>query len=94
MEYFLWIPVARAAGSIEDAPDLTAILFKVLQFLLSVIGIVGIIGLVISGIWYLTAAGDESRMRVAKRALLACLIGSVIALGALVIVTQIGKWFA
>lgn len=94
MDYLFLIPVAKAAGSIQNATPLTTVLLKILQFLLSIIGIVGIIGMVIAGVWYLTASGDEKRMRVAKQMASACLIGTIVALGALVLVRQIGTWFA
>lgn len=93
MDFFL-IGVAQAAGPIEDATPLTTVLLNILQFLLSVAGIVGIIGIVLAGVWYLTAGGDEQRMRAAKSAALSCVIGTVVVLGALVIVRQIGDWFA
>jgi type IV secretory pathway VirB2 component (pilin) len=94
MNSFSGIAVAQAAGPIEDATPLTVVLMNILQFLLSVAGIVGIIGIVIAGVWYLTASGDEQRMRVAKSALLACVIGTVVVLSALIVVRQIGRWFA
>ncbi len=95
MNTFFFISVAHAAGgSIENATPLTTILMNALQFLLSIIGIVGIIGMVIAGIWYMTASGDEQKIRVAKQMASACLIGTVIALGALVIVSQAGAWFS
>lgn len=94
MNTFFFISVARAAGSIQNATPLTTILMNALQFLLSIIGIIGIIGMVIAGIWYTTASGDEQKIRVAKQMAVACLIGIVIALGALVMVSQVGTWFS
>lgn len=94
MEYLspVSIPTAQA-GVITDATPLTSGLFNVLQFLLSIAGVVGIIGIVVAGSWYLTAGGDEERMKKAKRAVLACVIGLMVVIGALVIVTQIGRFF-
>lgn len=95
MDTFFFVSIAHAAGgSIENATPLTTILLNALRFLLSTIGIVGIIGMVIAGIWYLTAGGDEQKMRVAKQIASACIVGIVIALGALVVVSQIGNWFS
>ncbi|MBP9728276.1 MAG: hypothetical protein KBD27_02765 [Candidatus Moranbacteria bacterium] len=94
MDNFFFIAVARAAGgSIEDATPLTTILINALQFLLSIVGIVGIIGMVIAGVWYLTAGGDEKQMQIAKRVVVSCLIGIGVALSALIIVSQMGTWF-
>lgn len=93
-EYVSFFLTARAAGVIEDAVPISKVLLTVLNFLLSVAGIVGIIGLVVAGFWYLTAAGDEGRVRVAKKAMLASVIGLVVVLSALLIVTQLGKFFS
>lgn len=82
-----------AAGVITDATPFSVILLRILDFLLSIIGVLGIIGLVVSGVLYLTAAGDEDRIRLAKRAMLASVIGIVIALGALVLVSQLTVFF-
>jgi len=57
------------AGVITDAPPITSILLHILNFVLSLVGILGIIGLVVSGILYMTSAGDEEQMRLAKKAL-------------------------
>ena len=95
-EYFfeyIAIPVAQA-GVITDAKPISQILLDALSFLLSVAGIVGILMLVVAGIMYLTAGGDEKRMQFGKRAAVAIVIGLVVVLGALVLVTQIGKLFA
>lgn len=91
MEFFSLVSVASAAGTIEDAVPLGRVLVNTLQLLLSIAGVVGIIGLVVSGIWYLTAGGDEQRMRVAKQGALACVVGLAIILGAVLLVTQIGN---
>ncbi|MFZ3031695.1 MAG: hypothetical protein WA082_01545 [Candidatus Moraniibacteriota bacterium] len=91
IEYFL-IPTAYA-GVITDATPISQVLISVLNFLLSVAGIVGIIGLVVAGVLYLTAGGDEGRIKLAKRATVASGIGLGIALGALVIVAQLGNLF-
>ena len=82
-----------AGGVITDATPFFVILLRMLDFLLSIIGVFGIIGLVVSGVLYLTAAGDEDRIRLAKRAMLASVIGIVIALGALVLVGQLTVFF-
>ncbi len=94
LEYVSFFLKAQAAGVIEDAVPISRVLLNILNFLLSVAGIIGIIGLVVSGIWYLTAAGDEGRIRLAKKAALASVIGLVVVLGAVVLVTQIGKFFS
>lgn len=80
-------------SAIAQADTLTSISVKVLDFLLSIIGILGIIMLVIGGMTYLTAAGDEGKAEVGKRITTYAIIGIAVALAALVIVTQIAKFF-
>jgi hypothetical protein len=95
----MWVPqvintASAVTGSITNAPRITYILWNVLQFLLSIVGIVAIIGLVASGIIYLTSGGDEKKVSFAKRAALASVIGIAIALGALVIISQLSEFFS
>ena len=82
------------AGVITDAPEVTSILANVLQFVLSIVGILGIIGLVVSGIVYLTALGNEERLKRAKTMALASVTGIIVAVGALIIVTQLTAFFS
>lgn len=79
---------------VSGAKTLTEIATNVLNFLLSIVGILGIIMLVVGGIMYLTAAGDENRIDIAKRIVWYSIIGIITALAALVIVTQIASFFA
>ncbi len=94
MIHLSFIAVAHAAGVITDAKPISGILENVLNFLLSVVGVVAIIGLVVGSVIYLTAGGDEDRIRLAKMSLTASVVGLVLALGALVIVTQLGSLFS
>ncbi|MEI8096559.1 MAG: hypothetical protein WCG73_00415 [Candidatus Moraniibacteriota bacterium] len=84
MQNIFQISVAHA-GVISDAPKISSLLLNILNFLLSIIGISGIIGLVISGVMYLTAGGNEERMRSAKNMIIASVTGMVIALGSLML---------
>lgn len=88
-----FFPVAHA-GVITDAVSVSSILSKVLQFLLSIVGVVAIIGLVVSGILYLLSGGDEKRATVAKRAFYSSVIGLLVALSALILVTQLVGFFS
>ncbi len=79
------------AGVISDAPNFASILMKILTFVLSVVGIVAILALVISGLMYMTAAGDTSQISTAKKYTAMSVIGASIALAALIIVKQITR---
>lgn len=58
---------------------ITQIITGILTFLLMAVGIIGIIGFAIAGILYLTAAGDEDRIKKAKNAMLYSIIGVIVA---------------
>jgi len=57
-----------------------------LNWLLGIIGVLALVGFVISGIMYITAAGDEDRVDKAKAMLTYSIIGIVVALVGLIIV--------
>jgi hypothetical protein len=59
---------------------------SIMNWLLALVGILGVIGFAIAGILYLTAAGDEDRIKTAKSAMTYSIIGVIIALLGLVII--------
>ena len=61
-------------------------------WILGIFGFVGVIGFVISGILYLTAAGDESQMEKAKSAMLYSILGVIVGLAGLVIIYAVDAW--
>lgn len=65
------------------------ILANFLNWLLGIIGIVAIIAFAISGLLYLTSAGDESRMGTAKKAMVYSIIGIIVALSGFVLIKAI-----
>lgn len=65
---------------------------KVLDFLLSIVGIIAIIMLVIGGLMYLTAAGDEDRINTGKKIAKYSIIGITIALSSIVLVRMIANF--
>lgn len=81
------------SGAVAGALTLSQIASKVLAFLLSIVGVLGIIMLVIGGLVYLTAAGDENRIDTGKKIVLYSIIGITVAMAALVLVTQIATFF-
>ena len=89
MDYFNFFLIAHA-GVIDEAPGIPGLLLNILNFLLQMFGIVAIIALVISGIIYLTASGDEDRIKLAKKASLYSIIGIIVVLSGMVIIKTIG----
>lgn len=78
-----------SAGVISDAPRVSTVLYNALQFLLMIFGSVAIIGIVVSGILYLIAAGDERKLRQAKKSLIASIVGIIVALSGLIVIRLI-----
>lgn len=60
------------------------IVSKIMNWLLAIVGIAGVIGFAIAGLLYLTAAGDETRIGSAKKAMVSSIIGVIVALAGLV----------
>lgn len=77
----------QTAGGETALPGgtIAGIVANIMKWLLMLVGIIGVIGFAISGILYLTAAGDEDKMKTAKNALTWSIIGVIVALLGLVI---------
>lgn len=56
------------------------ILQNFMQWLLVVVGILGVIGFVISGIIYLTSAGNEEQAQRGKRTMIYSIVGIIVAM--------------
>lgn len=82
------------AGIISDAPRISEVLGNTFSFLLSILGVFAIIALVVVGIIYLTAGGNEKRTALAKKATVYSIIGILIALGAMVIIRTIAEFLS
>lgn len=78
---------------LEDVEGMQTVMGKVISLLLTSLGMLGIIGLVIGGIWYLNAGGNEDKMEIGKKTLIYSVLGLVIAIGSLIIVKQIAVLF-
>ena len=89
-----WTTITDASNTIQGAQTFTEIAARVLDFLLSIVGIIGIIMLVFGGFVYLTSAGDENKAESGKKIVTYAIIAIALALSALVLVTQVAKFFA
>ncbi len=63
----------------------------VMQWILSLVGIVAVAAFAISGLMYLTSAGDEDQAKRAKKALIYSVIGVIVALSGLIILGAIDR---
>lgn len=65
------------------------ILVGIMNWLLLIIGVIGVIAFVIAGILYLTSAGDDSKAKTAKQAMLYAIIGMIVALMGYVVIQAV-----
>jgi lysylphosphatidylglycerol synthetase-like protein (DUF2156 family) len=75
-------------SGLSSAP-ITDIVRNFMKWILIIVGIMGVIGFAIAGILYLTAAGDEDRIKSAKSAMIMSIVGVVVALLGLVIMNAV-----
>lgn len=85
---------SSAPGVDPNTKTFAEIALSTLEFLLSLVGVLGIIMSVIGGMAYLSSGGDEKRIDSAKAIIKYSIIGIIVALGALVTVTQLTKLIA
>lgn len=88
-----FVNTARA-GIITGAPKISTVLLNALNFLLQIFGFLAIIGIIISGLLYLTAAGNERQIEKAKKAFSYSAIGIIVALGGMIIIKTLVKMIA
>jgi len=68
------------------------IISQTLAWLLGILGFIAVIGFVISGILYLTAAGNDTQIEKAKSAMTYSIVGVIVALMGWVIVQAVNAW--
>ena len=85
------IPSTQATGISNQ--NIIQTLGNVLKWMLAAVGVLGVIAFVIAGIMYLTAAGDEDRIKLAKNAMTYAVMGIVVALIGLIVVTTASQIF-
>ncbi len=74
------------AGGGTNLPEqsVMGIISNIMNWLLTAIGIAGVIGFAIAGILYLTAAGNDENIKKAKGAMVASIIGVLVAIAGVV----------
>lgn len=78
-------------SGLPDAP-IYEIIGGTMDWLLAILGFLAIIGFVISGILYLTAAGNDGQIKTAKTAMWYSILGVMVALVGYVIVLAVDAW--
>lgn len=75
-----------------EGGSIQGIIENLADWFLVIIGTVAIIAFIISGVIYLTSAGDDSRMEKAKEAMIASIIGIIVALSGYVVIKAAHKF--
>ena len=86
----LW-PDAAETGLPDPAGGVRGIVVDVMQWLLVIFGFLAIIAFVVSGIQYMTAAGNENVIEKAKRNMTYSIIGVIVGLAAFVIIQAVDR---
>ena len=86
------VETARAQ-TIANAPTFAEVGGHIVNFLASGVGTIAIIGLVVSAVIYFTAGGSEDRIKLAKKSTWYCIVGIIVAIGALLFVKQTTIFF-
>lgn len=81
----------NASSWVSNALSLHDIAVNVLNLLLSVLGIIAMISMVIGGMMYLTAAGDERRIDKGKEIFKYSILGVIAALSAVIVIKTINN---
>lgn len=84
MAYGQW-SLYNVSGASLPSGTVYGIISAIMRWILIIFGFVGVIGFVISGILYLTAAGDEGQIEKAKKAMSYSIIGVVVGISGYVI---------
>jgi len=69
--------------------SITGIIINIVLWILRIFAFLGVLGFVIAGILYLTSAGNDERMELAKKAMLYSIIGVVVGLLGLVVIQAV-----
>lgn len=83
-----WDPVRYGGYGLPEG-RIYDIVEKLMLWILSIIGIVSVIAFAVSGIQYMTSAGDESRIEIAKKNMKWSIIGVITALAGLIVLQEI-----
>lgn len=83
------IPTGTGLPDPGTSTPVLDILINFMEWALSIFGVVAIIAFIISGIQYLTATGDESRITTAKTNMKWSIVGVIVGLIGYIVITTI-----
>ncbi len=83
------VPTSSKVGLSDREPG--QVVVSVMNWLMAILGILAILMIVVAGMLYLTAAGDEKKTETAKNIIMYVVIGVAVALTAYTIVYTVGQ---
>lgn len=78
-------------GGVPEGGDANTLIMNIVKWLLGFVGALAVLMIIVAGIMYITAAGDEGRVDKAKSYLVYAIVGLVVALLGYAIVVTIGN---
>ena len=81
----------EGTGGLSSQP-ISVIILVMMRWLLYLVGFLAVIAFVISGILYLTSAGDDERIERAKTTMIYAIVGVIVALLGLIIINAVQTW--
>ncbi|MFA5961502.1 MAG: hypothetical protein WC848_02385 [Parcubacteria group bacterium] len=88
--FAVWDPTSLVGTGLPSAP-IYYIIVGILDWLLTIVGVIGVIGFVIAGLMYLTSAGQEDQIKTAKKAMLASIVGVLVAICGVVVMYAVNS---
>jgi len=85
-----WVP-ANYSGYGLPSGSIYLIILGIMKWFLAIFGFIAIIGFIISGILYLTSAGDDTQQEKAKNQMMWSIIGVVVGLAGFVMLQAINS---
>jgi len=83
------IPPNPSGAPAGGGNGIYGILQGILTWAFTILGVLGVLAFVIAGLLYLTAAGDENRIKSAKSAMVFAIVGIVVGLVGYIVLGQI-----
>lgn len=80
------LPDSNATGG-----GVIGIMTTIMNWLLIVVGILGVVAFIISGILYLTSAGDDEQIGKAKKAMVYAIVGIIVSLIGVIVINAINN---
>ena len=84
--------VSSVEGYNLPGGDIATILGNFLTWALEIFGILAVLAFIISGVMYLTAAGNTTQIETAKKAMQWSIIGVVVGLSGVIVLNAIQNW--